>query len=245
MKSVNVTSVAHGLINKFKTFSEWHDMDDRLSRANQQSIKKRDNFASSQGRAFVGFVGKQPEVIQSSLNRINGILKQSQEPTKVGDDIIPKVRSDLCCLRPLNEEIKVKRKATQLLRDRTHKSLKKAEAAQAKLESLKLRNPSSPEFPKVQDEADRAASQEQADRDIQEKRETQLENEEREYKKQLFLSLLRGIEELGRAKAETANQMIPIGEELIEAGNDIPDIEDPHLTDIQNQLQTLRDEPLD
>jgi hypothetical protein len=245
MKNVNVTSVAQGLINKLKPFSEWHDMDDRLSRASQQSLKKREGLASSQGRAFVGFVGKQPEVVQASLNRVNGILKQTQEPTKTADEVLPKVRSSLNRLRPLCEDIKAKRKATQALRERAQKSNKKVESAQSKLERLKLINPSSPEFSRLQEEADRAASQDQADRDALQTAEAKLAADEREYKKQLFLGLLTGLEEFGAAKSDAANQLIPIGAELAEAGNDIPEIDDPKITEIQTQLQALRDEPLE
>jgi DNA repair ATPase RecN len=245
MKNVNVTSVAHGLINKLKPFSEWHDMDDRLSRASQESLKKREVFASSQGRSFVGFVGKQPEAVQASLNRANGILKQTQEPTKSADDVVPKVRSSLNRLRPQQEDIKAKRKAVQALRERAQKSTKKAESTQSKLERLKLSNPASPEVTRLQEESERAASQDQSDHDTLEKAEAKLLGDEREYKKQLFLGLLTGLEEFGAAKLDAANQLVPIGSELAETGNGVPDIDDPRIGEIETQLQALRDEPLE
>jgi hypothetical protein len=47
------------------------------------------NLGASQGPAFVGFVGKEREVVQATLNRVNGILKQTRDPTKTTDERVP------------------------------------------------------------------------------------------------------------------------------------------------------------
>jgi hypothetical protein len=236
--------MATTLLNKLKPFSEWHDMDDRLSRAIHESGKRQEATATSQGRAFIGFVGRQPEVVQSSLNRINGLLKQAAAPFNTADDAIPKVRAALAPLRSLQDGIKAKRKSAQALRDKAAKSAKRAETAQARLEALKAKNPSSPEMTKLQSDAARAANQKDADSEALEKGETVAAADEREYKRAMFLAVIGALEQFGSARIAAGVELAPIGEELAEAGAGIPGIEDPRAVDVQSQLQALREESL-
>jgi hypothetical protein len=233
------------LINKLRPFSEWHDMDDRLSRSGQEAIRKREAFITSQGRAFRSFLSIQPESIQPSVSRAQAVLARTQEPSKLADEVIPKVRNGLNQLRPLNEEIKSKRKLTQLIRDKAAKSTKKAGSASAKLEALQARNPASPDVVRLKDNADRAESQKQADNDALHQREAHIVIEEVEYKKKLFMAVLKALDDFVAAKGESATALVPIGEELEEVGGEIPFFEDPQVGQLRAQLEALENEPQD
>jgi hypothetical protein len=233
------------VINKLKPFSEWYDMDDQLARAIQHSIKKRECAVIVQGKPIIQFAGKQPEGVQSSLTQANELLKKANPPTKAADDLLPKTRSTLNRLRPLNEDIKTKRKATQVIRDRAEKSGKKTASASAKLEALKTRNPASPEVTKLNEEYNRALAQSSADQDALDKREALMKTEDREYKKELFLTILTALEEYATGKSEAVEGLISIGEELAGVGAEVPFFVDPGKDQLQSQLQALREEPLE
>jgi hypothetical protein len=109
-------------------------------------------------------------------------------------------------------------------------------------QSIRLKNPSSPEYSRAEEEAERGANQEKVDRDALDKRAAQLVEEEREYKRQLLLVILAGLEELATAKGNAAEEMAPMGEELAAAGAEVPDVGDPRRVDVQTELRVLRDE---
>jgi hypothetical protein len=233
------------VINKLKTFSEWHDMDDRLAKALQHSVKKTEAMTASQGRSFAQFASKQPEEVQSSLTQANELIKRTQVSVKAGDDLIPKIRSSLNRMRPLNEDIKAKRKATQATRERADKSSKKSASTGAKLEALRTRNPAHPDVTKLQEEHNRALAQFQADQETFDKRAAQFATEQRDYKKELILVVLSALEDFANGKAESISGLVSIGEELAGVGAQVPFFTDTGKEQLQVQLQTLRDEPLE
>jgi chromosome segregation ATPase len=231
--------------NRFRSFSEWHNMDDHLEASLKAGVKRRAAFEAAQGRPFNEFARKQPEAVQGELFKIDGVLKEAQQSSKIAEDVIPKVRSELNRLRALNDDIKNKRKETEAVRDRSSKSVKNSDRAEAKLEQARVRNPSSPEFTKAQDEFDVALRQKQADLTALEERESQLRNEEREYKKQLFLVVTTAIEVFVNARLTACAGIAPLGAKISEIGKEIPDFVDPMIEVIQTQLQTLRSEPIE
>jgi DNA repair ATPase RecN len=233
------------IINKLRSFSEWHDMDDRLSRPVAESIRKRESFISSQGHSFRSFLDIQPDSVQPSLLRAHSLLKRTEDAVKIADEAVPSLRNSLSQLRPLYDDIKQKRKVTQALRDRAAKSSKKADSAASKLDVLQTKNPASPEVTRLRDEADRAASQKQADAEAVRQREAQLVGEEVEYKKKLFIAVLNALDDFTAAKGSSAEALVPIGEDLDKAGAEIPFVGDPLLDNLRLQLAQLEKEPLD
>jgi hypothetical protein len=233
------------VINKFRAFREWYDVDERLSKAASRGSKRRDALAGSHGKPFSAFVGKQPELVQICLTKVSGILAQTLEPIKTADDYIGKVRGQLNGLKLLNEDIRSKRKETQAMRDRAQKSRKKADGAQAKLGQSRAQNPPSAEIPRLEEEYQKTVSQKQSDQDALEKREDQFKTEVREYKKQLFLSVLTALDEFASAKVTSAEGLSSIGPQLQQAGGEFPDFEDAGLDAIQQQLEALQADALE
>jgi hypothetical protein len=229
------------LLNKLRPFSEWYDMDTRLTRVAQESTKKREAFIASQGRPFQSFLERQPEEVHAPLTRARRLLVQAQETTKVADEVIPRVRNGLNQLRPLSDDIKVKRKLTQAIRDRAAKSAKKAESAEQKLEGV---HPKAPEYPRVKDERDRVVSQKDADVEAVRQREAQLAGEEVDYKKRLFLAVLGALGEFTAAREGAARALVPMGEEIEQVGAEIPFFPDPGLEQLNLQLKALQEEPV-
>jgi hypothetical protein len=99
------------LIHKLSSFSEWYDVDGRLSDAIAQGAKHRAALANRQGKSFVSSANNQPELVQICLTKCNGILAQTQDPLKVSDESIGKVRQELGGLKLLDSDIRAKRKA--------------------------------------------------------------------------------------------------------------------------------------
>jgi hypothetical protein len=58
-------------LNKLRAFSEWHDMDARLSKTLKQAIKRREATTSSQGMSYISFISKQLNSLQSALTTTN------------------------------------------------------------------------------------------------------------------------------------------------------------------------------
>jgi hypothetical protein len=220
-------------------------MDDRLVRSLQLSVKKREAFLASQGRSFRSFLELQPASVQPSISHANSLLQKLEDSAKLSDDAVPKVRVALNQIRPLNDDIRLKRKLTQSLREKAGKSTKKAESTQSKLDIAQARKQSSPEIIRLRDEVSRAASQKEADVKASRQREVQLLGEEIEYKKKVFLAVLGALEEFTAAKGTAAAALIPIGEELEGAGAEIPFFEDSMLEQFHRQLEILENEPLD
>jgi hypothetical protein len=233
------------LLNKLRPFGEWHDMDDRLTRAVQESTKKREAFIASQGRAFHSFLERQPEEVHGPLTRAHRLLVQTQETVKGADEVAPKMRNGLNQIRPLNDDIKLKRRLTQGIRERAAKSARRAEAAEQRLEALHARSPGSPDYPRVKDERDRAASQADADAEAAQQRDAQLAAEEVQYKKGLFLAVLGALEEFTAARGGAAAALAPMGEQIEQAGAEVPFFQDPGAEQLSAQLKALEGEPLD
>jgi hypothetical protein len=233
------------LLNKFRAFGEWNDMDDRLSHLVHESEKKRASFGLCIGRHFAPFVAKEPDPLQMSLNGIAGILNQTQSPVKDADEAFPKLRSALGGLRPLFEDIKRKRSVTQSLRDRAEKSRKRRDSLQSKVEILRARNPASPEVARAQAEYDGAVSQQEADDDTFLQRSEQQVADDKQYKKDLFLVVLNALELYATTMISGMEAFEPFGAQLVSAAQEIPEYEDSSRDLLRTQIQTLRSEPLE
>jgi hypothetical protein len=233
------------LLNKFRAFGEWRDMDDRLSNLVHESEKKRASFGLCIGRHFVNFVSNEPDSLQPPLNRISGLLAQTQDPVKEADNAFPRMRSALGGLRPLFEDIKSKRRLTQSVQERAEKSRKRRESLQSKVEVLRAKNPASPEFARTQDEYDRAVSQQDADEDALRQRGDQQAVDDKQYKKDMFLVVLNALELFATTRISGMDALAPFGAQLVTAAQEIPEYEDSSRDVLQTQIQTLRSEPLD
>jgi DNA repair exonuclease SbcCD ATPase subunit len=228
---------------KLRGIGEVVSVEDALVKASKAASQKRSAFPGCQGKAFASFVSRQPEAIQSSLLRIGNILAQTQEPVKASDDVFPRMKSDLAPLRPLNEDIKIKRKQTQSLRNRVPKTTKRAEAIQARMEAMRIRNPTSPELPRMQDEYERALGQKKGDVETLEIREAQLTQEEAEYKKHVFLKLLAVLEQFAEARGRLGAAFEQIGRQLDGAAEELPFFADPLGEGLKAELDALQNEP--
>jgi hypothetical protein len=233
------------VINKFRSFSEWYDVDERLSKAESRGVKRRNALTGSQGKPFAAFVEKQAQPFQICLTKINGILAQKLEPVRAADESIWKVRGQLSGLKPLHDDIRSKRKTTEAMRDCAQKSNKRVAGAQAKLDQSREKNPGSPEIARLEEEYQRAVSQKQSDQEALEKREGALKTEVREYKKQLFLSVLTALDEFALARVTSAEGLSPIGTQLHRAGGELAEFRDTGLDTIQQQLEALQADPLE
>jgi hypothetical protein len=233
------------LLNKLRSFPEWHDIDDRLGRSIQEGTKRRSAFTGLQGKAFASFVGRQPDAIQSTLIRIGNVLNLTQDPVRLGEDGLPKMRTEIAPIRPLNEEIKMKRKLTQGLRDRVPKTTKKCEALDAKLEAMRIRAPGSPDVARLRDELECALSQKRGDTETLARREAQLVIEERDYRKQIFLNLITAFEHFAEGRGRCGASLQTIGAQLVQAANEFPFFDDPQAEALRAELETLRNEPFE
>jgi hypothetical protein len=88
-----------------------------------------------------------------------------------------------------------------------------------------------------------ALHQKQTDDTFYEQSKASIAESERSYRKELFLTILQGIENYVNAQIEEERALIPIGDRLIELGQAIPEFEDTQIDLIQAQLQALRSEP--
>ena len=110
---------------------------------------------------------------------------------------------------------------------------------------LRLKNPSSPDFTKAQDDYDRAVKQKQADATASEERDALLVTEAKEYKKQLFQTILTALSQFATAQKEASDGMAPIGDKIKELAITIPTYTDPSIEVLQTKVQTLRSEPVE
>jgi hypothetical protein len=233
------------ILNRLRSFPEWHDMDDRLQLSIDEGAERRIAFTGLQGKAFASFVGRQPGALQSSLIRIGNVLNQIEEPTRLGDDILPKMRTEIAPMRAFNDEIKMKRKLTQALRDRVPKTTAKCEALEAKLEAMRIRTPGSPDIARLAEELECAMSQKRGDIDTLDKREAQLATEERDYRKQIFLSVMTALEQFAEGRGRCAAALHKIGAQLVQVANELPFFDDPQADSLRAELETLRNEPFE
>lgn len=220
----------------------WHDMDQALENALKASAKKHKAFVAAQGNCFSEFTRKHQENVQEVLLRASEGVKKVDETIKQGDDVLPKVRSDFVQLKPLNDDIKAKRKAAKSMKEKAEKSAQKVASCQKKLDTLRMKNPSSPECNRAENEYDLAVRQKENDESTSEQRQEQLLGEEREYKKQFLLCVLSVLEEYATARQSACNEVVSPAKEVAEIGESIPSYDDPQIEGLQSQLQSLRSE---
>lgn len=220
----------------------WHEMDQALEAALKATAKKHKAFVSAQGNCYSEFTRKHQENVQEVLLRVSEAVKKVDEIIKQGDDVLPKVRSDLVQLKPLNDDIKAKRKAAKTLKEKADKSAAKVASCQKKLETLRMKNPSSPDCNRAENEYDLAVRTKESDEATSEQRQEQLLGEEKEYKKQFFLCILSALEEYAQARQSACNEVIASAKEVAQIGESIPFYDDPQIEGLQSQLQALRSE---
>ena len=229
-----------------RAFPEWHNMDKALEDIIKSNTKEVSEFNITQGQPFSDFARKQSnEDVAEILFKIDEQLKNLMEQTKQTYSAVPKVRSELNKLRTLNEDIKNKKKNRDAIKARSEKSSKAADRAETKLETLRIRNPSSPEFNKAQDEYDQWIRQKQADITALEEREATLVTEVKEYKKELFRTIVNALITYVGAKEEVCSSSASIGDQISDLGAQIPPYDDPTIETLQTQLQAYRSEPLE
>ena len=236
-----VTSV----VDKLHSFPEWHQMDTALENCLKSTVKKQSHFEIAQGQSYSEFARKTNESISDILNQINENLTGYFEEEKKGTEALPKLRSDLTKLKTLNDGMKAKIKERDNMKDRAKKSSNAADKAEKKLEQLRLKNPSSPDCARAEDEYNRAVQQRQADQTAYEEREALLVTERKEYKKQLFSCILTSLGEYAAAKKEASEGMYPFGDKIKEIAITIPTYTDPTIEVLQTQVQALRSEPVE
>lgn len=237
------------MYNLSKMFSrplpDWHKMNAALENSVRSADKKRVKFEAGEGKPFTEFARKQPEVISDVLFRIDEKMKQSMAAQKQGTDAVPKLQSELMKLRPLNDDIRAKRKDTENLRQRAQKSTKAAEAANTKVSQLASRGTDNPDYLKAASQCEIATRQKETDIQVLEEREKRLVEEEREYKKQFFLTILNALGGYANDKGTSCASLVSIGDQLAVHGSEIPMVEDSGVEVLQTQLQALRSETLE
>ncbi|OHS93913.1 hypothetical protein TRFO_39910 [Tritrichomonas foetus] len=234
------------LFNKITQFPEYHNMDGALEDALRAQVKEKAEFDAAQGQAYSEFSRKQTnESVSEVLFKIDEQLKSVQDAQKASNEALPKVRSELTRLRPLNDEIRNKKKNRDAIKTRSEKSAKAADRAEAKLETLRVKNPSSPDFTRAQDDYDQCLRQKQADITALEEREAVLVTETKEYKKELFKVVIAALGQFVSAKQQSAASLVSIGDQISELGGQIPPYDDPSIEVLQTQLQAYRSEPLE
>lgn len=235
-----------GFADKLRSFPEYHHVDSSLESCLKEIVKKQSHFDQSQGNSYSEFSRKQTnESISDILGHISENLKSLEEEAKKATEALPKIRTDLVKLKTLNDDIRAKRKDANNKKDRAKKSAGAAEKAEKKVEMLRLKNPSSPEFTKAQDEYDRSVKQKQADATASEERDALLVTESKEYKKQLFQTILSALSQYATARKEASDGMAPIGDKIKELAITIPTYTDPSIEVLQTKVQTLRSEPVE
>ncbi|KAH0788416.1 hypothetical protein GPJ56_007671 [Histomonas meleagridis] len=234
------------MFNSLRAFPEWHNMDNAIESSFIASGKKHNYFGLAHGKVFTEFARKQPDQqIQDPVFRADEKVRKVEQFSKDASDVIPKMRTELTKLRPLNEDIKSKRKNYQAIRDRANKTTKAEEKANAKLEQLRATKPGTPEMQKAQDEHDMCLKQKQIDVSKADEREALLAKEEKEYKKQLFLTVLDSLEMYSKAKVNACREMIKISNEIESIGKEIRNYDDSRIEMLQTQLQELKNEPVE
>jgi hypothetical protein len=231
--------------NWLRSFPEWHNADDHLESALRLSVKKRASFEEAQGRSFNEFARKQADSVQDRLFKLDGSLKTGEEAIKTADETIPKIRSEFAKLRPLNDDIKLKRKQAQSIQERLQKSQKVCARALEKLDQLRAKAPASPDFAKAQDEYDIALRQKTADQEAADARIAQLDTELKEYRRQFIVIVLNTLEQYAAAKETEGRVLIQTGQQLQIQGEGIQEFEDSTIEVLQGELQQLNSEPVE
>ena len=155
------------------------------------------------------------------------------------------MKADFAKLKDLNERIRSKRKDCEQIKARSEKSIKAAQKAEAKVETLRIKNSSSPEFSKASVDYDVAVRQKQTDITAYEERQQQLNTEEKEYKKELIKTILTNLSQYLTSKIENSASLVSIGERIEELSGQIPPLDDPSIDSLQTELQALASEPLE
>lgn len=238
--------ISQKMLNSLRSFPEWHKMDDKLENALHYSQKKFTAFEAAHNKPFTEFARKQPDQeIQEPLFRGNDKMKEVQEQMKACRDVVPKMRSELIALRPLNEDIKNKRKNYQQVKAKAEKADKAASKAEAKLEQLRKTKPSSPEEQKAQTEYDQCVQTKNAcDQKLRE-REELLEKEEKEYKKQLILTIINAMQLYSTARIESCSEIARISSDIKDSGNCVSIYPDHKIEKLKTDIQNLMNEPAD
>ena len=231
--------------NKMRSFPEWHDMADQLDTAIKSRKKYMENYNSSIGDSYVEFVRKQPLEINDILFRINDKQKPIIEYHKNELSAIQSLRNDIEKLRPINDDIRAKKKFHEKLIDQSERSQKASEKADQKAGNLRTSCPGTPDYQKAEDAAELARKQMETDKATLEDSERKMKFENAEYKKRLFLQLLSSISQYASARNNVCAPQADIGEELKENGKQVPNYNDSSVDKLKTRLQTLRAEPIE
>lgn len=234
------------MLNSLRSFPEWHNMDDNLENYMHHSQKRFASFESAHNNPFNEFARKQPDQeIQEPLFRGNDKMKEVEEKMKATRDVVPRMRSDLIALKPLHEDIKNKRKNYQQVKAKAEKADKAAAKAEAKLEQLRKTKPGSPEEQKAQTEYDQCVQNRNTCNEKLAEREVQLEAEEKEYKKQLIVTIMNAMCLYSASKAETCAEIAGISDDIVQAGNSVSTYPDYKNEKLRAEYQNLVNEPND
>ena len=231
--------------NKMLSFTEWRDTVDQLDDAMKARKKYMENYNQSMETPYVEFVRKQPLEINDVLFRINDRQKQVCQQHKEELDAIHKLRADLEKLRPINDNIKSKRKQYEKIKEQSEKSAKVAEKADQKLNSLRASGTGTPEFKKAEDAAEVAHRQKETDQANYEEAERKIKVDNAEYKKRFFQELMSAIGQYASSRASLCDPQVSVGQDLSSNGHQIPNYNDSSVDKLKARLQSLRAEPIE
>ena len=234
------------MFNSLRSYPEWHDMDDSIGEALQYAQKHYDYFGLAHGHCFTEFARKQPDQqVQDPLFRADEKVKQAEQYSKDSMDVLVDIRKELNELRGLKDDIKNKRKNCNQVKEKAEKTIKAAQKAEAKLEQLRTSKPGSPEMQKAQDEYEFHRQQKQIDTTKRDEREKQLVEEEKEYQKQTFSTILDVMNMYAKGKIKSCELTLQLCDDISLIGKEIRIYDDSGIEMLQTQLQELKNEPED
>jgi hypothetical protein len=224
------------------SFPEFTQMDDTLSKL--VSAGERDASCRAevyQAPPFRLFAAAQAPPLNSVLSSLQQQLQDHATAKRQTVLLGSNLRREIQPLKLLNTDFKDRKKKHTNLESVYDKSVKSAASAKEKADLQFARNPSSPDSRKLNTEAEVLARKRDNTESEVKKSAADLKQSEKIYKKELFVTLLKGIEKFATGRKQQINSELTCAREIGNLAETFEPYEDPGIEKLRAELAQIRE----
>jgi hypothetical protein len=223
-------------------FPELTQLDESVSKftvANDRDVTSRTEVY--QGPSFRQFAEAQPATLQAVLADLRTPVTNHLSAKRATVALGGVLRKELQRLKPLNADIRERKKRHSAIEASHDKANKAAAAAQDKHEKLTARSAAAPETRKAEIEADTLKTRLSSAEEEKQKSEAEFKQSEIIYKKQFFEILLTGIGGFATGRKEQVSLQLASAGEIQECAKRMEPCDDPGVERLKAELAELRE----
>ena len=236
---VSIVFLMSALLNLFRSFPEWSQLDNALDKAfkcGQKAMKAYDVFS---GPKFQEFARSNPESAAAVLLKANESFNQAKQFMKTSLDNIEAARKELLKLKTLNDGIKQKRKETEKAAEKAQKSERELQACERRVQAERARGAGSPAFLKAEERYRAATQQRDYDIDQRDKLAEKIQDDDTAYKHAVCETIVNAVKALIPAGVQNAASLVSVGDKIAEVSGEFTPCDDVTIESLRAEQQSL------